>query len=177
MILKFYEEIHRVTDGEKANRINKYSSKRNTKYGIVLDNLPETYRSLLKNRLLVRYLANDDIALLVAFHCADIENDHKEYDKVFYLPHLDKFTTSKKIKYFNNIVKWKCSICEKEIKIDTSRKLKHQNLLCKNCVKKGVSTIDEKVIINYTKLSKYIIDKLGVDYKYLIKKIKKNQKS
>jgi DNA-directed RNA polymerase subunit RPC12/RpoP len=174
MILKSYKNIERNDKGE-SGRINQYTSKKNTRFGIILENLPYVYKSLLKNRWFSRYIADDDEILNIAFHCLDIENDRKSYNKVFYLEHLDRITTKNKIKYFSNIIKWKCSICEAKIEIDTSKKIKHRNLVCENCLEKNVRILDSRVVENYTEFSKFLIDKIKKDHDYLTSKMQKNR--
>lgn len=174
MILASYKNIIRAFNSNE-NRINKFTSKKNTRFGIVLNNLPNVYKNLLKNRWFTRYIADDDEVVNIVFHLLDIENDRKSYNKIYYLNHLDKITTKNQIKYFNNIVRWKCSNCGKEIEIDTSKKIRHRSLVCESCLEKDIRILNENLIENYSELSNFIINKIKKDHDYLNRKIIKNR--
>ena len=172
MIRESQKEIKRGKEYKNSKRLNKYANQKGNRFGVSLKDFAKSYKNLLKNRLFISSLMNDDRLLELAFYCLDIENDHKIYNKVYYIKHLDKITTLNSINYNNNLIIWKCSFCESDIIVDISSKINHKDLFCDKCKPEGiVRIIDERVTRNFSKLNNYIVDKINTDFTVLSDKM------
>lgn len=174
MILKFCKIF-------EIKRTNKNNIVHNSKYNVSLKEFGQLYKDILKNRLYWEHISDDDRAINILLTMFDSEYDHIDYNKIFYVPHMDKITTLNRLDYYYNTVNWKCAICNDDIEVNIGSSLRHQHLVCDKCISKPGGKfgkkVDERVVKSYIKLSKFMLTKAKEDEKYLKLKLKRNRKS
>lgn len=152
---------------------NKYSSSKNTRFGIDLTKLSPIYKRLLLNRNFSKFVVDDDRAFRILQHCVDMEEDHKSYDKVYYLKNADIYTVQKNLENVINIVKTDCSYCKNNLYID-STKYNLRDFVCEECskIKTDDEFLDTRLINNFIKFNKEIIENLNYKYKVIKSELK-----
>ncbi len=170
--------LERSKQYNSSARLNKKSNQRNFRFGINLNLLNETYQNLIKNRKVIRRFADDDRILKILFNCIDQENDHRSYDKIFYIRELDSFVMQRNLYKLNNTFFWKCSFCESDIELDNNKKFNATSFLCNYCrLDYNSKIVDPRIVDNFKNFTLDINTRLNNKYNLLLKKIQKNNKS
>ena len=153
---------------KKSNSNNKYTTTNNTRFGIDLTKLSPIYKRLLLNRNFSKFIVDDNRAFRILQHCVDMEEDHKSNDKVYYLKNANIYTVQKNLETTVNILKTKCSYCDNNLYID-STKYTVKDFVCKECtkVKTEDEFLDTRLINNFINFNKQIIENLNYKYKVI----------
>lgn len=175
--MTFTRDIERVKLHEDSKRLNNKTTKNNTVYGIVLSALPDMYARAIKNRRFIRRKSDDDRFLHILFHCLDIEQDRRSFEKIYYLKNLDIFTTENNVDKYDTIYIWDCLDCGKEVHINTNSKIIPSDFLCDKCFNNSIRTpiIRNDIIREFVKFNNFITDKMKNEYDYFNNKMKNNR--